>query len=100
MPAQISLILCLLLLRVLARSNTNVDRPCGAWALYECPKNSIFSQILFVANDFEYMQYVGSAAAVADICVLSSHDCPHAGVMLLLFGLTVRCLLLLSSSRP
>ena len=32
-------------------------------------KNSIFSQILFVADEFEYMQYVRSAT-VADMRVL------------------------------
>ena len=43
------------------------------------------------------MQHVGSAAVAADMYVLSSHDCLHVGVILLLFRLAVRCSVSFSS---
>ena len=63
----------------------------GPGRFLNATKNSIFSQIVFVTDDFEYMQSVGSVAIVADMSVLSSHDCLHVGVMLLLFGLVRFC---------
>ena len=38
-------------------------------------KNSISSQILFVTDDFEYMQSVGSAAVIADM-----YACPKGTI--------------------
>ena len=40
----------LLLLRALARSNTIVNRPCWAWALFECHK----AELDFQVNSFRY----------------------------------------------
>jgi len=48
-----------------------IDR-VGPGHLMNATKNSIFSQILIVTDEFEYMQSVGSAAVFADMCVLSS----------------------------
>ena len=39
----------------------------GPGRLVNDTKNSIFSQILFVTDDFEYIQSVGSAAVVAGV---------------------------------